>query len=312
MKYFHLSLILAGMTLMTPVTHADSPQKEPAEKIQTETAALFEGRDGTFVLVKEQQNIPPATIIIKGNRTKTTSGASSSSSVFVHNGKRADKRFSPCSTFKIPNSLIALEEGVLSSPEQIIKWDPEKHIIDTDLGEQIRKNWSQDMNLQKAYKFSCVWFYKEIAGKVPSAAMKKHLKEFKYGNADNSGKDVAFWLTAGPLKISANEQVEFLQNLHHRKFPLKASTYDTAEKVFMMEDTPTYTLYAKTGTGVHADKTSTGWYVGYIVRKNADPSDKTRTTYYFAFNVDDKNFQEMSKNRMRIAQALLKKHGAID
>lgn len=312
MKHLHLSLTLAGIALMTSSIYADTSAQKLNEKAEKETAALFEGREGTLVLVKEQQSSSPASTTTEGNKTTTSSSASSSSAFFVHNEKRANTRLSPCSTFKIPNTLIALEEGVLSSPEQIIKWEPEKHIIDTELGEEIRKNWSQDMNLLKAYKFSCVWFYKEIAEKVPSATMKKHLKEFKYGNADNSGKDIAFWLTEGPLKISANEQVTFLQNLHHRKFPLKASTYDNAEKIFMMEDTPTYTLYAKTGTGVHADKTSTGWYVGYIVRKNADPSDKTRTTYYFAFNMDDKNFQEMNKNRMRIAKALLKQHGALD
>ena len=298
MKHLHLILLMAGTALLSHASPADSSPKK-STCIGEQTKAFFDGREGTFVLVKEQEN-------------RTTTTTSSASSSFVYNAERAGTRLSPCSTFKIPNSLIALEEGVLTSPEQVIKCNPEKHIIDTDLGEEIRKNWSQDMNLMKAYKFSCVWFYKEIAEKVPSAVMKKHLQDFKYGNEDNSGKMVAFWLTEGPLKISAKEQVAFLQKLHHRELPLKASTYDNVEKVFMMEDTPTYTLYAKTGTGVHADKTSTGWYVGYIVRKNADPEDKTKTAYYFAFNMDDKNFQEMNKNRLKIARALLKLHGAID
>jgi len=32
-------------------------------------------------------------------------------------------RILPASTFKIPNTLIALEEGVIKSDSEVIKWD---------------------------------------------------------------------------------------------------------------------------------------------------------------------------------------------
>ena len=39
---------------------------------------------------------------------------------------RAERRFYPASTFKILNSLIALETGVLRDEHQVIPWDGEK------------------------------------------------------------------------------------------------------------------------------------------------------------------------------------------
>ncbi len=37
--------------------------------------------------------------------------------------ERCRERLTPCSTFKIPNSLIALQTGVLSDEKSSMKWD---------------------------------------------------------------------------------------------------------------------------------------------------------------------------------------------
>src|SRR6185436_16830723 len=37
--------------------------------------------------------------------------------------ERCAKRFSPCSTFKIPNSLIGLETGVIKDLDHVFRWD---------------------------------------------------------------------------------------------------------------------------------------------------------------------------------------------
>lgn len=42
---------------------------------------------------------------------------------YIQNEERANKRFLPASTFKIPNTLIALEEGAVADEKEIIKWD---------------------------------------------------------------------------------------------------------------------------------------------------------------------------------------------
>jgi beta-lactamase class D len=38
-------------------------------------------------------------------------------------GNRADERLSPCSTFKILNSMIALDSGVIKDENETLRWD---------------------------------------------------------------------------------------------------------------------------------------------------------------------------------------------
>ena len=99
-------------------------------------AAVFERHNVTGTIVVES---------LLGDRT------------FVHNPERASIEYSPASTFKIPNSLIALGLGVVDSRESLFEWDGE------DKG---RSQWNQDQTLESAFKVSCVWCYQEIARDV--------------------------------------------------------------------------------------------------------------------------------------------------
>src|SRR5919112_46255 len=44
-----------------------------------------------------------------------------------YNEARCRERFTPFSTFKIPNSLIGLDTGVIPDAEYVIKWDAKKY-----------------------------------------------------------------------------------------------------------------------------------------------------------------------------------------
>src|ERR687898_3554298 len=48
-----------------------------------------------------------------------------------HNESRCRRRFTPASTFKIPNSLIGLETGVVRDADFVIRWDRQRY---TDQG----------------------------------------------------------------------------------------------------------------------------------------------------------------------------------
>ncbi|WP_412728023.1 penicillin-binding transpeptidase domain-containing protein [Arcobacter sp. 15-2] len=65
----------------------------------------------------------------------------------MHNDTRAIKRYIPASTFKIPNTLIALEERAIKDEYEIIKWDGKKRFY---------KPWNKNQNLQSAIAISCV------------------------------------------------------------------------------------------------------------------------------------------------------------
>ena len=65
-----------------------------------------------------------------------------------YNREQSEKRLSPCSTFKIPNSLIGLETRVIQDENFMIKWDGTKRPIEA---------WNQDHTLQTAISNSVVW-----------------------------------------------------------------------------------------------------------------------------------------------------------
>ena len=65
-----------------------------------------------------------------------------------YNTEHCKKRFSPFSTFKIPNSLIGLETGVIPDTGFIIKYDSKLHPKDSFLlANEPFKNWYQDLSL---------------------------------------------------------------------------------------------------------------------------------------------------------------------
>ena len=119
-------------------------------------------------------------------------------------GTRADERLSPCSTFKIPNSMIALDSGAVRDENVSITWDG-----------VVREYpfWNCDHSMRSAIGVSTVWFYQEMARRIGEKKMREMVLRGGYGNMDTSRTLTDFWLGSGSLKISANEQADFLTNL---------------------------------------------------------------------------------------------------
>lgn len=171
----------------------------------------------------------------------------------------------PASTFKVPNTLIGLESGVVRDASTKFKWDGVKRRIES---------WNQDQTLASAFKNSAVWYYQEIAKRVGSRPMQKYLQDFRYGNADIGGGLTQFWLD-GDLRISAREQVDFLGRLQSGKLPVSARSVRVLRQIMLVEETGDYRLYAKTGWASN-DKENIGWYVGWVERG--------KNTLVFAYN----------------------------
>ncbi len=109
---------------------------------------------------------------------------------FVYNKERAEKRFLPASTFKIPNTLIALDENAIANGMETIKWDGK------DKG---WRPWNKDQTIETAFPLSCVWFYQELAKRVGNLKYLSHLKKINYGNKKTGPELTTFWLD-GDLK----------------------------------------------------------------------------------------------------------------
>ncbi|EAJ8813286.1 class D beta-lactamase, partial [Campylobacter jejuni] len=117
---------------------------------------------------------------------------------------RAMETFSPASTFKIFNALIALDSGVIKTKKEIFyHYRGEKVFL---------SSWAQDMNLSSAIKYSNVLAFKEVARRIGIKTMQEYLNKLHYGNAKISKIDT-FWLD-NSLKISAKEQAILLLDFH--------------------------------------------------------------------------------------------------
>lgn len=183
-----------------------------------------------------------------------------------YNPERCSKRFLPASTFKIMNSLIALETGVVPDEDHVIKWDGTEYPI---------PEWNQDHSLRTAMKYSVVWYHEELARRTGREKMRYYLDTVGYGNTDSSGPEVAFWLT-GALRISADEQLEFLKRLYRNDLPFSERSMDIVKEIMLLEKTDDYQLSGKTGSG-QLDGTYIGWFVGFV--------EEGGNVYFFAANI---------------------------
>lgn len=184
---------------------------------------------------------------------------------FTHNDARAVTRFPVASTFKILNSLIALEEKAVT-PEETLKWNG--HIYDFP-------DWNRDQTLASAFKVSCVWCYQELASRIGNKAYRRYLSKLDYGQLKQPFNTTTFWLD-GSLQVSAQDQIRLLRRIYLRSLPFSDASYNTLRQIMLAEQTPTYTLRAKTGWAGSATP-QTGWYVGYV--QTADD------VWFFATNV---------------------------
>nr|AMP50754.1 classD [uncultured bacterium]AMP50792.1 classD [uncultured bacterium] len=177
----------------------------------------------------------------------------------------AKKSILPASTFKIPNTIIALETQVMQSDTTMILWDGQQRAFDI---------WEKDMTLREAFQASCVPCYQEIARKIGVKNMTAYLSKLGFGDMDVTDQNIdLFWLT-GKSNISPMEQISFLERFLTKKLPILDRTRELMLKIFKVEETNDYIFSGKSGLS----DSNNGWYVGYL--------QKGSQTYYFALNAN--------------------------
>lgn len=212
---------------------------------------------------------------------------------WISNPDRAATRFTPASTSKIPHTLIAIETGAVTGPDEMFTWDGQKRFIDS---------WNEDQTFGDAFKRSTLWIFQTVTPRIGPAVLHDWLQQFDYGNADVGPDDnvTQYWLT-GPLAISAEEQVAFLSHLARRTLPLSARTYDLAVPVMVADSGEGWTLYGKTGWKSVDGEPEIGWFVGWLEQTSGEAPG----TYAFAFNMDMANpDSELPKRKAVVLRAL--------
>ncbi|MDQ1353507.1 MAG: beta-lactamase class [Acidobacteriota bacterium] len=206
----------------------------------------------------------------------------------VYDKERAEKAFLPASTFKILNSLIALETKVIKDQCETIEWDRRTWRFD---------EWNQDQTLQTAFRNSVVWAYQELARRIGKKQMQYWVDKADYGNRNISDQIDTFWLE-GELLISARQQVEFLEKLYKNQLPFSKRNMDIVKEIMMIEQGGTYILRGKTGWAARVSP-QIGWFVGWLETPN--------NVYFFALNIDIVNRKDVNA-RIDIAKRVLQVH----
>jgi beta-lactamase class D len=206
-----------------------------------------------------------------------------------YKGLSKDTMLIPASTFKIPNSLIALETGVVKNELTQFKWNGKTYE---------NESWNKDQNLKEAFQNSTVWYFQELARRIGEKTMKKFLAQFKYGNQNTNGGIDKFWLS-GEMRISPIQQLEFLKDLWNEELKLSKKTTKAMKNIFLVEKIGNAKLYAKTGWGF-IDGSDIGWYMGVVENDNS--------TYLFVHAIisKDSRLDYFGESRKAIARKILK------
>ena len=186
-------------------------------------------------------------------------------------------RFAPFSIFEIPASLIGLETGVVSEPDRA---------------------WQQDQTLRTALSRSIGWYFSEVAIRVGEPRMKRWLATFDYGNQDVSGGLDRFWLGSS-LRISPDEQVEFLARLQREEFGVARRNLDLVKEVLTQESSAGTRMIAKAGSSPDGE----GWLVGWV--------ESTGGGCVFALHLNSSSFEDMARVRAGLARDFLRQAGCI-
>jgi beta-lactamase class D len=200
----------------------------------------------------------------------------------------------PASTFKIPNSLIALETGVVADPDKdVFKWDGVIRSIEA---------WNRDHTLRSAIAVSAVPVYQEIARRIGQEQMQKYVDLLEYGNRDIGGGIDQFWLT-GNLRIDPVQQVDFVDRLRRGTLPVAKRSQDLVRDILPVTKAGEAVIRAKSGLlGAEIGKPSLGWMVGW--------AEKGSAATVFALNMDCREPRHIA-DRMKITQQCLTDIGAI-
>jgi beta-lactamase class D len=167
---------------------------------------------------------------------------------------RCSVRQTPCSTFKIYNSLAGLETGVVKDENARFAWDGVK---------RDREEWNHDQTLASAFKVSAVWCYQRLAREIGADRMRALLRREPYGNSDISAGIDRFWLESSML-VSPDEQARFVTRLYRGETAFRPEVAATVKRMMVLDEKNGVEFSGKTGSGRTSGKPALGWFVGHV------------------------------------------------
>lgn len=243
---------------------AEHETAEP-ETVEEDWSAYFDGMNGAAVIYDTDARL-----------------------FHIYNRETAETRRSPCSTFKIISSLIALEHGMIDPGDSTRKWSGEVFW---------NEKWNQDIDFNGAFRESCVWYFREVIDEIGQELMQEELDRLSYGSCDisdwegrlntnNSNRALTgFWIESS-LTISPKEQTEVMARIFGEDSAYSETARDALKEVMLVDtqEEEGIAVYGKTGMGKAEGITVDAWFAGF--------AENTGETIYFCVylgRTDDKN-----------------------
>lgn len=210
----------------------------------------------------------------------------------IINTKLASLAFSPCSTFKVPHAIFALNAKVITDEDNGQLYDEYRY----PLKNTAPKSWAQSQDLTSALNYSVVWYFKHIAEKIGENKMRYYLEMIDYGNQDISGGLTQFWLSSS-LFITPIQQATVWQKLFTNQFDFQPDEINAVKRRILLEENDNYKIYGKTGACKQLGDKFGGWLVGFV--------EKGDETYYFTLYQQAESFDRVSQKRIDLVKELL-------
>ena len=226
---------------------AEETNAEPLFLQQTDWAKLFHGINGSAVLYDPAENC-----------------------YRVYNQEAAIIQRSPCSTFKIISSLLALENGIVDPGQSVRTWSGEIFW---------NGDWNRDIGFDEAFRTSCVWYFRQVIDEIGKERMQEGLDKLDYGNCDisdwegrqntnNSNRALTgFWIESS-LKIAPKEQVDVMECIFGGNSVYSEKTKEELKEVMLVapKEETGISIYGKTGMGKADGVVVDAWFTGFAER----------------------------------------------
>lgn len=254
-----------------PVQEASGP-----EMVEEDWSAYFDGLNGCAVLYEPSKR-----------RYR------------VYEQELAETQRSPCSTFKIVSSLIALESGVILPERSVRTWSGETFW---------NEDWNHDQTFEEAFHASCVWYFREVIDEIGPERMQAELDRLEYGNCDvsdwegrlntnnNNRSLTGFWIESS-LAISPKEQTEVMERIFGNGSVYSEEARSELRQVMLTEQSdPEVVIYGKTGMGKAHGIVVDAWFTGF--------AEKNGETIYFCIylgRTDGRNVSSAAAREIAIS-----------
>ncbi len=250
-------------------------KEEPEEKNIEQTEAELSSGSLKAEVEEDTQNEIAEPEIIEADWSEYFEGLNGASVVYdassrqdkMYHSELAVTRRSPCSTFKIISSLIALENGIIEPEDSTRTWSGEVFW---------NEDWNKDIDFAEAFRTSCVWYYREVIDDIGRTRMQEELNKLQYGNCDisdwegrlntnnNNRALTGFWLESS-LMISPKEQVEVMERIFGDNSSYSEETQNELKQVMLIseQDRADISIYGKTGMGKVDGNVVDAWFTGF-------------------------------------------------